>query len=85
MKMPCTVEEQTHNCMRTIKKTLNEAGFDLKDVVRARYCLKNQSDVKTVFPILGQYFGEIRPSATMIICELVEPEMKVEIDVTAKK
>jgi enamine deaminase RidA (YjgF/YER057c/UK114 family) len=36
-----------------------------------------------VFPILGEAFGDIRPAATMIVCELVRPEMKIEIEVTA--
>jgi enamine deaminase RidA (YjgF/YER057c/UK114 family) len=85
MKMPESVEEQTRNCMKTIQKTLQEAGFDLADIVRCRYCLTDRSYVSKVFPILGEYFGEIRPAATMIICGLVELEMKVEIDVTAQK
>jgi enamine deaminase RidA (YjgF/YER057c/UK114 family) len=38
-----------------------------------------------VFPIVGSYFAEIRPAASMIVCGLVKPEMKVEIEVTAKR
>ena len=38
-----------------------------------------------VFPIVGSYFAEIRPAATMIVAALIRPEMKVEIEVTAKK
>jgi len=30
----------------------------------------------------GEVFGEIRPAAMMIICDLIKPEMKVEIEVT---
>ena len=36
-----------------------------------------------VFPILGEVFGDIRPAATMIVCGLTKPEMKIEIEVTA--
>ena len=39
--------------------------------------------VAKVFPILGEIFGDIRPAATMLVCGLAEPEMKVEIEVTA--
>jgi enamine deaminase RidA (YjgF/YER057c/UK114 family) len=35
--------------------------------------------------VLGEYFGEIRPAATMIVCGLNKPEMKIEIEVTARK
>ena len=83
MEMPGTIEAQTRNCMATIAAALRQGGFDLADVVRARYYVTDRKDVDTVFPILGEYFGEVRPAATMIICQLNKPEMKIEIEVTA--
>jgi enamine deaminase RidA (YjgF/YER057c/UK114 family) len=83
MSMPETVEEQTRNCLATIGKALAEAGFDFADVVRARYHVTERAYVPRVFPILGETFGDIRPAATMTICQLNEPEMKIEIEVTA--
>jgi enamine deaminase RidA (YjgF/YER057c/UK114 family) len=85
MQMPESVEAQTRNTLETIRKALDEAGFSLHDVVRANYYVTNRDYVDTVFPILGEYFGEIRPAATMIICQLNKPEMKIEIEVTARK
>ena len=32
----------------------------------------------------GEAFGNIRPAATMVIAGLTAPEMKVEIEVTAR-
>jgi enamine deaminase RidA (YjgF/YER057c/UK114 family) len=83
MTMPETVEEQTRNCMATIAAALREGGFTLADVVRARYYVTDRAFVQKVFPILGEQFGDIRPAATMVVCELNEPEMKIEIEVTA--
>lgn len=85
MTMPESVEEQTRNCLSTIERSLNDAGFSLPDVVRVRYHVTDRAYVPKVFPILGQAFGDIRPAATMTICELNEPEMKIEIEVTALK
>lgn len=85
MQMPESVEAQTRNTLETIRKALDEAGFSLHDVVRANYYVTDRDYVDTVFPILGEYFGEIRPAATMIICQLNKPEMKIEIEVTARK
>lgn len=85
MSMPETVEEQTRNCLETIVKALAEGGFDLADVVRTHYYITDATHVDRVFPILGEYFGEIRPAATMITCTLNKPEMKIEIEVTALK
>lgn len=85
MTMPDGVEDQTRNCLATIGKALAEAGFDMADVVRCHYYVTERAFVNIVFPILGETFGEIRPAATMIVCQLNEPEMKIEIEVTALK
>ena len=85
MQMPDSVEDQTRNAMETIRKALAETGFDLADVVRATYYVTEAGMMDTVFPVVGSYFADIRPAATMIVCGLVKPEMKVEIEVTAKK
>jgi len=83
MTMPDDIEAQTRNCLATIGKALAEAGFSFADVVRAHYYVTDHAFVAKVFPILGETFGDIRPAATMLVCGLAEPEMKVEIEVTA--
>jgi enamine deaminase RidA (YjgF/YER057c/UK114 family) len=85
MTMPESVEDQARNTMKTIAAALAEAGFSLSDVVRANYYITDAAYVDRVFPVLGTYFGEIRPAATMIVCGLNKPEMKIEIEVTARK
>ena len=85
MSMPDSVEDQTRNCLATIAAALHEGGFEMADVVRTHYYVTDRTYVKRVFPILGETFGEIRPAATMIVCQLNEPEMKIEIEVTALK
>ena len=66
-----------------IAKALETAGFDLADIVRVHYYVTDPAFVDVVFPILGGYFGDIRPAATMIVCGLAKPEMKIEIEATA--
>ena len=83
MAMPESVEEQARNCLATIGKALAEAGFAWSEVVRARYYVTDAAYASLVFPILGETFGDIRPAATMIVCGLIRPEMKIEIEVTA--
>ena len=75
--------EQARNCFETIKSALDEAGFELSNVVRANYIVTAPEYVDEVFAITGEYFGEIRPAATMILAGLIKPEMKIEIEVTA--
>lgn len=85
MTMPESIEQQARNCLATIAAALVEGGFAMSDVVRARYYVTDRDFVARVYPILGETFGEIRPAATMIVCGLAEPEMKIEIEVTARK
>ena len=83
MTMPSNVEDQTRQALRTIENTLREAGFAMRDVVRAQYTVTERAFVERVFPILGEAFGDTRPAATMVIADLVAEAMLVEIEVTA--
>lgn len=83
MQMPESVEEQTQNCLNTIESVLQEAGFQVNEIVRANYYVVSEDDCDRVFPILGNFFSDTRPAATMIVCGLCRPEMKIEIEVTA--
>ncbi|MCJ8144915.1 RidA family protein [Ancylobacter sp. A5.8] len=85
MVMPESVEEQAHACFRTIAAVLAEAGSSLSDVVRVRYIITDAAYADAVFPIFGHYFGEIRPAGTLIVAGLLKPEMKIEIEVTARR
>lgn len=84
MVMPDDVADQTRNALATIAKALGEAGSSLKDVVRVRYYLVDMADYDAVVEVLGSAFAQIRPAATMIVCGLTTPEMKIEIEVTAR-
>ena len=83
MTMPESVEDQTRKCLATIGEVLDEAGFSFADVVRCHYYVADAAFADRVFPILGETFGPIRPAATMVVCDLIRPEMLIEIEVTA--
>jgi enamine deaminase RidA (YjgF/YER057c/UK114 family) len=78
------VAEQARQAFRNIEAALVEAGASLTDVVRVRYYVPNASDWPLVVPVLGEVFGAIRPAATALFCGLVDPRMKIEIEVTAR-
>ena len=86
MAMPQAVEAQTRNCFRTIAQALGDAGFALADVVRATYYVTSRADADRVLPVCGEFLADIRPAATiLIVAGLLKPEMKVEIEVTARR
>lgn len=76
---------QTHQCFRNIAAALGQAGCSLDDVVRVRYYLANADSFQALAPIFGEYFQRARPAATAIVCGLVDPRMKIEIEVTARR
>ena len=77
--------EQARLAFRNIEKALAEAGATLVDVVRVRYYVPDIANWPAIVPVLGKVFGTIRPAATALICGLVDPRMKVEIEVTARR
>jgi enamine deaminase RidA (YjgF/YER057c/UK114 family) len=86
MTMPAAVEDQARNCFRTIARVLEEAGFALADVVRATYYITHHADSDRVLGVCGEFLGDIRPAATLLVVTgLYKPEMKVEIEVTARR
>ena len=79
------VTEQADQTFRNIRAAMEKAGFSLSDVVSATYILPRAEDFEPCWPIFRKYFGEIRPASTAIVAALIDPRMKIEIQVTAKK
>lgn len=79
------VAEQTEQCLLNIKNVLEQAEASFSDVVRVTYIYPKASDFEKCWSVLSNYFGEIKPAATMISAELADEKMKVEIQVTALK
>jgi enamine deaminase RidA (YjgF/YER057c/UK114 family) len=77
--------EQARRAVRNIETALAEAGASLADVVRVKYYVPDATDWPAIVPVLGQVFGAIRPAATALVCGLVDPRMKIEIEVTARR
>ncbi len=84
MVMPDDVREQARNAFNTISHALEEAGSTIKDTVRVRYYITDMAHYDGLVEVAGKVFGDIRPAATMLVCGLTRPEMKVEIEVTAR-
>ena len=86
MTMPADVTSQSRNCFKTIEAALKEGGFAMADIVRATYYVTDANDVDAHFAVCGEVLADIRPAATLlIVVGLARPEMKVEIEVTAKR
>lgn len=85
MRIAEDIVSQTDQCLRNIQAALAQAGGCLRDVVRVTYVVPTASDFPQCWPVLRQYFGDVRPAAMMISAGLLDPRMKIEIEVTARR
>jgi len=84
MTMPDSVADQCANTLATIDQALIEAGSGLDHVVRVTYILPDNADWPECWPVVSRAFGRAKPAATMMSAGLQTPEMKIEIEVTAR-
>jgi enamine deaminase RidA (YjgF/YER057c/UK114 family) len=83
--LPDDPVEQARQAFRNIEAALAQAGASFEDVVRVTYYFVDRADFERMTPVFGEVFGDIRPASTALMCGLVDPRMKIEIEVTAKR
>lgn len=78
------VYAQTRCILEKIERVLIQAGASMNDVVRTRIYLTDISQWEAAGKAHGEFFGQIRPAATMIeVKGLISPDLLVEIEATA--
>jgi enamine deaminase RidA (YjgF/YER057c/UK114 family) len=85
MTLPDDVAEQARNVFKTVASVLREAGTDMSRIVRAQYFVTSPAYCEPVLKVCGEVLGAIRPAAGIyVVQQLLKPEMKVEIEITAR-
>ena len=75
---------QARQCFINIAAVLAQAGGDLSHLVRVRYYITDVAYWDQGAPVFGEALGGARPAATCIVCGLVDPRMKIEVEVDAR-
>jgi enamine deaminase RidA (YjgF/YER057c/UK114 family) len=82
-ELPADVEGQCANALRIIAVALADAGASFSDVVRVTYYAPDRRDFEACWPQLRAAFGANPPASTMVVAGLIDPAMRIEIEVTA--
>ncbi len=75
--------EQTRHVLTLIEKALHQAGAKFEHVVRTRMFIANPEEWEEVGRAHGEVFSNIRPAATMVIAQMLNPKWRVEIEADA--
>ncbi|MEX0349110.1 MAG: Rid family hydrolase [Paracoccaceae bacterium] len=81
--VPEHIVGQCESALNAIGKALAEAGASFADVVRVNYYLPDITEFELCWPLLVAAFGENPPAATVTECNLITPQDRIEIEVTA--
>lgn len=85
MSISNNVVEQADQCFINIQEALEQAGASMKDVVRVCYIFPDRDDFEACWPVFQKWLESVRPAATMFEARLAKDEMKIEVQVTARK
>jgi len=79
------VVEQAEQTFRNIEAALSEAGASIDDTIRAQITVTDPADMPSLATVLQKWFGASRPASTAVVAGLIDPRMKIEIEVTVRK
>ena len=82
-----TAEDEFRNAWKSLGETLAEAGVGYEDIVDSTlYMVDLQKNAATMAKVKDEFIKEPYPASTWIgVTELVIPETRAEIKVTARK
>lgn len=82
-EIPKGAKAQTEVIFHIFEATLGDAEASLADLVRLRICLVDAADIEPVAEVLRSKLSDVRPANITLVCELMVPEARVEIEATA--
>ena len=79
------VQEQTKQSLENVKAVLEEAGYSLKDIVKAGLFIKDMDDFSKINEVYNEYLGDVKPARACVEVARLPKDVKIEIEVIAVK
>ncbi|MFC1526049.1 RidA family protein [Candidatus Latescibacterota bacterium] len=76
---------QTRLCLENMRRTLEQAGASLSDVVKTQVFLTKPDDFDAMNEVYGEFFSEEFPARSTTVTGLVRDFMLIEIECVAYK
>ena len=80
-----TIEEQTEQTLKNLKKTLDAAGVTPDDAVKATVFLKRMEDFGGMNKVYRAFYGANLPARSTLVTDLVANSILVEIELVLYK
>jgi len=84
--LPEGIEAQAEQSIKNVKTVLENAGSDLKHVLKTTVFLKNMDDFAKVNKVYARWFdGEVKPARSCVQAAKLPKDMPLEIEAIAVK
>ncbi|MGE0734377.1 MAG: RidA family protein [Alphaproteobacteria bacterium] len=81
---PSDLVQQNEIAWANIRAILNDAGMDLKDIVRMNAYLTSREGIEPFRAVRNRMVGKVKPASTLVlVAGLAGPQWHVEIEVVA--
>jgi len=83
--IPESIEEQTAISLQNVKAILEEAGYNMTNVVKTSIFITDMNDFPVINRIYGEYFTSDFPARETVQVSRLPKDVKVEISAIAVK
>ncbi|HEY8896613.1 MAG TPA: RidA family protein [Niastella sp.] len=85
LNMPDSFEDQAELIWQHMGTILTSAGMSYQNIVSLRFYLADPSYDEMNVTVLRKYLGNHAPARTVICCQLLEKQWKLEVEAVAAK
>ncbi len=79
------VQEQTLQSLKNLRAIVEEAGFDVEDIVKTTIFIKDMDEFGLINQVYGDFFKDHKPARACVEVARLPKDVKVEIEAIAVK